>query len=311
MFSLNKLSLIVLIFLFSSNVSAKNNTKHQIGRTVTAEEISGWDIDIRPDGKGLPKGQGSAILGEAIYENKCATCHGSFGEGEGRWPVLAGGENSLTEERPEKTVGSYWPYASTLWDYINRAMPFPSPKTLTVEEVYSLTAYVLYLNDIIEEDFILTEDNLAKIDMPNKDGFYVDNRPDSSNIRCMKNCKDPASITVIPSLRGITPEQKAEVNKPEPNTLNETLLSSSAIKGEAIYSASCVACHGNGIAGAPKFGDEKAWKNRLKQKPKTLIKNAINGFTGNTGIMPPKGGNLDLSDEQVAAAVQFIIESNQ
>lgn len=311
MFSLNNLSLVVLILLFSGSALAKSNEKYQIGRTATDVEIAGWNIDIRPDGKGLPKGQGSAIYGEAIYESKCATCHGSFGEGEGRWPALAGGEGSLTEDRPEKTIGSYWPYASTLWDYINRAMPFPTPKTLTVEEVYSITAYVLYLNEIIEEDFVLTQDNLAKIDMPNKDGFYIDNRPDSTNIRCMKNCKDPTSITVMQSLRGITPDQKVEVNNTETNKSKEAQLSLIAIEGKAIYSSSCVACHGNGLAGAPKSGNKKAWRNRLKQTPKTLIKHALKGFTGSTGIMPPKGGNLNLSDDQVAAAVQFIIESNQ
>ena len=90
-----------------------------IGSTATAEMIAGWDIDIRPDGTGLPEGMGSVTDGEGLYEAQCASCHGLFGEGEGRWPVLAGGEGTLDTLHPEKTVGSYWPYASTLWDYIH------------------------------------------------------------------------------------------------------------------------------------------------------------------------------------------------
>ena len=142
------------------------------GETATAEQVAGWDIDVRPDGMGLPPGGASAEDGEMLYEDQCASCHGSFGEGVGRYPVLAGGEGTLTEARPEKTVGSFWPYASTLWDYIHRAMPFTQPETLTDEEVYAITAYVLYLNDLIEYDYELTQINLADIEMPNRNGFF-------------------------------------------------------------------------------------------------------------------------------------------
>ena len=120
-----------------------------IGSEATAEMIAGWDIDIRPDGLGLPDGEGSVAEGEGLYEAKCASCHGLFGEGAGRWPVLAGGEGTLDTLHPEKTVGSYWPYASTLWDYIHRAMPYPAPQSLTDDETYSISAYVLYLNDVV------------------------------------------------------------------------------------------------------------------------------------------------------------------
>ena len=161
------------------------------GQDATAEQIAGWDIDIRPDGMGLPPGGATPEDGEMLYEDKCASCHGSFGEGVGRYPVLAGGEGTLTEARPEKTIGSFWPYASTLWDYIHRAMPFTAPESLTDEEVYAITAYVLYLNDLIEYDFELTQENLADVEMPNKDGFFFDDRPDVKAKRCMKNCKKP------------------------------------------------------------------------------------------------------------------------
>jgi len=166
------------------------------GKTASANEIAGWDIDIRPDGLGLPEGGATAEDGEMLYEDLCASCHGSFGEGVGRYPVLAGGEGTLSQARPEKTVGSFWPYASTLWDYIHRAMPYAAPESLSDEEVYAITAYVLYLNDLIDYEFELTKDNLASIDMPNKDGFFLDDRPDAINEQCMSNCKDPSTIEI-------------------------------------------------------------------------------------------------------------------
>ena len=202
-----------------------------------------------------------------MYEAKCASCHGLFGEGEGRWPPLAGGEDSLTEDRPHKTVGSYWPYASTLWDYINRAMPFPAPQTLSVEEVYAISAYVLYLNDLVEDDFVLTQDNLASIKMPNEANFYMDDRPDTSNTRCMKNCKDPKKIIVVESLRGITPEQEASESSA---TASTPKLSAAAIEGKATYTSSCVVCHGSGVAGAPKLDDKESWAKRLEQGMDTV-----------------------------------------
>lgn len=309
MFSLNKLlitcTLTVLVSL-SGTAIATDDMHYGIGEKATAEQIAGWDIDVRPDGKGLPKGQGSVMQGEAMYEAKCASCHGLFGEGEGRWPPLAGGEDSLTEDRPDKTVGSYWPYASTLWDYINRAMPFPAPQSLTVTEVYAITAYVLYLNDLVEDDFVLTQTNLASIKMPNEENFYIDNRPDTNNTRCMKNCKDPSKIIVIQSLRGITPDQDVEAaESPEA----KPSLSEAAIAGKAIYDTSCFVCHGSGIAGAPKIGDKETWGKRLGAGMDTVVKHAINGYAGENGVMPPKGGNLTLSDEDVKNAVHYMVEA--
>ena len=105
------------------------------GENASAEMIAGWDIDVRPDGVGLPPGGATAEDGELLYDEMCASCHGAFGEGVGRYPILAGGEDTLAESRPEKTVGSFWPYASTLWDYTHRAMPFTEPESLSDEEV--------------------------------------------------------------------------------------------------------------------------------------------------------------------------------
>ena len=148
---------LVALLIIAVNICYAASEKYSIGTAATAEQISGWDIDVRPDGTGLPEGAGSAADGELIYEEKCASCHGSFGEGMDRWPILAGGEDTLTDDRPEKTVGSYWPFVSTLWDYIHRAMPFLQPQSLEDNEVYALTAYILYLNDLVESDFVLVQ----------------------------------------------------------------------------------------------------------------------------------------------------------
>jgi cytochrome c5 len=270
--------------------------EYGIGKPATPEEIAGWDIDIRPDGKGLPPGSGSVEDGEMLYEEKCASCHGSFGEGVGRYPVLAGGEGTLTDERPDRTIGSYWPYASTVWDYIHRAMPFPQPQSLTDDEVYAITAYVLNLNDLVDDDFVLTQDNLASIEMPNKDGFFFDDRPDTHNTECMENCKDPASVKILsePSLETLQVDETGAVAEAVATTV-----------GEKVYQQACQMCHEAGVAGAPMTGDAAAWADRIAQGRDKLVENAINGI----GVMPPKGGQSQLSDEDVAAAVDFLIQS--
>lgn len=315
--------------------------KYSLGKAATPEEIAGWDIDIRPDGKGLPDGEGSVEDGEVLYEQLCATCHGLFGEGETRWPVLAGGVGTLTEERPTKTVGSYWPYASTLYDYIRRAMPFTAPRSLTNEQTYQLTAYVLYLNELVEEDFVLTQENLAAVEMPNKDGFFVDPRPDTKNTRCMKECDDPSTMNIEGTLKGITPvghfiegadapaashegqedleREKAHARKAaltgedakEEVKSEPTKLSDKAMAGKETFENACKVCHGSGIAGSPKLGDIEAWAPRVKQSLPVLVEHAIKGFSGASGIMPPKGGRVDLSDQQVEEAVNYMVESSK
>lgn len=292
------------------------------GRAATDAEIAGWDIDIRPDGKGLPVGGATAEEGEGPYEAKCAMCHGSFGEGVDRWPVIAGG-GDLDGTDPKKTVGSYWPYASTLWDYINRAMPYPAPQSLTVDEVYGITAYVLYLNDLVDYDWELNQDTFTEVVMPNTDSFFVDTRPDVQNTRCFENCADPASFKIVGVIGGVSPtghfkedsgvasshygDQPAE----EEAGAEKVALSADAMAGESVHQQACLACHGAGIAGAPKTGDKSAWEGRVSQGLATLVDHAINGYQGNNGYMPPKGGRMDLSDEAVAQAVAFMMESSQ
>ena len=187
--------------------------KLAIGRLATPEEIAGWDIDIRPDGHGLPPGKGTVKEGEPLYVERCASCHGEFGESAGRWPILSGGNGSLAHDDPVKSVGSYWPYASTLIDYIRRSMPFGASQTLTNDELYAITAYVLFLNDIVEsEDFELSDRNFGTIKLPNEGNFFDDDREIAERSfwrknPCMSDCM-PAESKITGRARAIdvTPE---------------------------------------------------------------------------------------------------------
>ena len=168
--------------------------KFGLGKAATPEEIAGWDIDVKPDGSGLPRGRGSVADGQPIYDAKCASCHGTFGESNS-YLQIAGGVGSLASDAPIRTTGSKLNYATTLFDYIRRAMPFNAPQSLTADEVYALTAYVLNLNDIVGADTVLDQDSLPKLKMPNRDGFTTahgfmrrDGKADTANIACMKDC---------------------------------------------------------------------------------------------------------------------------
>ena len=141
-----------------------------LGRAATAQEVAAWDISIPPSGAGLPKGSGTAKQGASVYAAKCLACHGERGVGKPADP-LVGGIGSLATPKPLRTVGSYWPYATTLFDYTRRAMPIANPQSLTNEEVYAVTAYVLYVNGIIAEDAEMNAKTLPLVKMPNRDGF--------------------------------------------------------------------------------------------------------------------------------------------
>lgn len=172
-----------------------------IGRPALEEEIAAWDVDVLPDGRGLPVGSGDVWTGEEVFADRCASCHGEFAEGVGNWPVLAGGFDTLANEDPVKTVGSYWPHLSTAWDYISRSMPFGEAGTLTADETYAIVAYILYSNDLVDDDFELSNENFAEFEMYNKDGFVVDTRPETEYAEwreepCMKNCKEEAAVTM-------------------------------------------------------------------------------------------------------------------
>jgi cytochrome c len=184
-----------------------------IGREAKPDEIAGWDIDIRPDGQGLPPGKGTVKQGEAIYMQQCAGCHGEFGESAGRWPILSGGENTLSSADPVKSIGSYWPYPSTVMDYIRRAMPFGNAQSLSNDELYAVTAYVFYLNDIIkDENFELNATTFKTIKLPNEANFKDDDRETAEKALwrktpCMTDCL-PGEAKIIGRARAVdvTPE---------------------------------------------------------------------------------------------------------
>src|SRR5712672_3908367 len=144
-----------------------------LGRVATPEEIAAWDISIGPDGVGLPPGSGTPKQGEAVFATKCAGCHGEKGAGKPNDQLVGGGGTLTGDKPPVKTVGSYWPYATTLFDYIRRAMPLNESKTLRDDEVYALAAYLLQLNGIIGESDTMDAKSLPKVRMPNRDGFVV------------------------------------------------------------------------------------------------------------------------------------------
>jgi len=175
--------------------------KFGLGKPAPPEEIAGWDIDVKPDGAGLPRGRGSVAEGQAIYDAKCASCHGTFGESNS-YLQIAGGVGSLASDSPIRTTGSKLNYATTLFDYVRRAMPFDAPQSLTADEVYALTAYILNLNDILGADAVLDQDSLPRLKLPNRDGFTTahgfarrDGKPDTANVACMKNCVNEVRLS--------------------------------------------------------------------------------------------------------------------
>jgi cytochrome c len=174
-----------------------------------------WDTDVRPDGRGLPVGKGTVKQGDDLFQEKCASCHGEFGQGVGRWPVLAGGAGTLKADRPDKTVGSFWPDLSTVFDYIKRAMPYGNAQSLTNDEVYALTAYILSMNDIVkDETFELNDKNFTSIKMPNAAAFFEDDRETSekqfwNKNPCMKDCRPAPKVTGRAMAIDVTPDGKS------------------------------------------------------------------------------------------------------
>jgi mono/diheme cytochrome c family protein len=164
--------------LASSGVWAADAPPYGLGRPATPQEIAGWDIDVRAAGAGLPPGHGAVSEGQQVYAHKCAACHGDQGEGS-PMDALVGGIGTLATAKPVRTVGSYWPYATTLYDYVHRAMPFNAPQSLTPDQVYAVTAYVLFLNGIVRKDAVMNARTLPRVRMPNRNGFTSpDPRPD-------------------------------------------------------------------------------------------------------------------------------------
>ncbi|WP_419769198.1 MAG: c-type cytochrome [Candidatus Marinarcus sp.] len=305
-------------------INKQNIKGFTYGRMPTQNEIAAWNRDVMPDGTGLPKGEGSVGEGDELYSQHCVMCHGEFGSGGKGYPTLAGGQGTLKNQLlkegdapPIKTIGSYWPYATTLYWYIQSAMPFPHPKSLTNDETYALTAYLLSLNEIqidgedLDDDYVLNKEKMMKIKMPNVDGFYpVDpNRHDlkeqrpplAQGERCMKNCNAPAPKSIAREIEGFDPAISTVKDLPEDSTKKAVVSF-----GEKVYNESCVSCHGNKAIGAPLFGDKEAWATVLTKGIDTVYKNAIIGVNA----MPPRGGT-DLTDKQMKEVINYMINSSK
>lgn len=168
---------------------AANNSGAAFGRPIAEADLAAWNIDIRTqDGVGLPAGKGDAIQGKVVYTEKCLSCHGPDAKGGPVFGTMVGGIGSFKTNTRVLTPGSMYPYAPILFDYIRRAMPMNNPQSLSADEVYAVSAYILNLNGIIGANDVMNASTMPKVQMPNRDGFIIDDRPDTQAVRCMKDC---------------------------------------------------------------------------------------------------------------------------
>lgn len=308
-----KMMLAFALACVAALAEAADEKGYGIGRPPTAAEVAGWDIDVRPDGQGLPPGKGSVQAGQELYEQKCAACHGSFGESTA-YAVLAGGQGTLASPDRLKTVGSYWPYATTLWDYIYRAMPFGAPKTLTADQTYAITAYVLHLNDLLDANAVLDQKTLPSIKMPNREGFIADKvLPDVKSSRCRKDCAPEPGVKVVglseAALKVAGPTGQAERTATlggQPPIPAAALASGAAAQSLANKNG-CMACHAidKPIVG-PAFNEIAArYKGDAGAETK-LIEKVQRGGAGVWGPtpMPP---NPQIKDEDIRNMVRWVL----
>lgn len=325
-----------------------------VGRTATMEEIKAWDIDVRPDFKGLPPGSGSVEAGEELWEEKCASCHGTFGESNEVFTPIIGG---VTEEdvksgrvaalvgnsQPQKTTIMKVATVSTLWDYINRAMPWTAPKSLTADEVYAATAYILNLSGVIPDDFTLTDENIVEVQklMPNRNGMslkhglrHIKGKPDVKSKACMKNCKTTSKLTsMLPdaarNVHGNIQQQNRtfgavrgiDTSKPPAKTLKETIARQKPLKANGSAEGdsdmlglakkhNCLTCHGveNKIVG-PGFKEIAEKYKGDKNAESDLQDKVKNGTSGTWGEieMPAQ---TTVNDSDIKALVNWILKGN-
>jgi len=302
-----------------------------VGRQATDEEIRAWDIDVRPDFKGLPRGSGSVKKGEEVWEAKCASCHGSFGESNQVFPPIAGGVTREDIERgrvaalaragEQRTTLMKLSQISTLWDYVNRAMPWNAPKTLSVEEVYAVTAYMLSFDKIVPEDFVLSDANIAEVQkrLPNRDGMMrarglwdVNGKPDVKAQACMKDCPVQGRITSeLPEhargSHGDLAEQTRKIG-PGRGIAAVAVIQQDSAKKLAERSG-CLACH---AASARLIGpslEEIAAKYRKDKGAEAhLVAKVREGGQGVWGAvpMPP---HPQLQDGELRTLVRWVLTS--
>jgi cytochrome c len=301
--------------LLLATPAAATPLHYGFGKPATSAEIAGWNIDVRPDGTGLPTGRGSVAEGQAIYDDKCASCHGTFGESNS-YLQLAGGVGSLATDQPMRTTGSKLNYATTLWDYINRAMPFNAPQTLTPNEVYALTAYVLNLNDIVPAGAVLDADSLPKLAMPNRDGFTTahglmrrDGKPDTRNTACMANCVSEVRLSSeMPDYARDQHGNLAEQVRAVGGSTASARPAATVKSGLDLAKASaCTACHGvtEKLVGpgfrevASRYAGDAGAESRLVAKVKS-------GGTGAWGAVPMPA-QPQVKEAEARTLVQWIL----
>ena len=343
--------LAALVIVSSGSVAAQVRPWQDIGRDATPAEVKAWDIDVRPDFKGLPKGSGTVAKGEQVWEAQCASCHGSFGESNEVFTPIVGGTTKADIERgrvknlepgssfPQKTTMMKVATVSTLWDYINRAMPWNAPKTLTTEEVYSVTAYILSLADVVPADFTLSDANIAEVQkrMPNRNGMVfheplwkLEGKGDVKNVACMKDCPVETTIrSFLPDFardahgniaeqnRVVGPVRGADTTRPAPTTpvgtgprAAVTVAAARPVAGgdvKALLAAnSCTACHGmtQKIVG-PGF-NEIATKHKGQDRLEAYL--AVKIREGGVGVFGqvPMPAQPQLSAAEAATIARWI-----
>jgi len=319
-----------------------------LGRSATPKEVQAWDIDVRPDFKGLPKGSGSVSKGQAVWEGKCASCHGTFGESNEVFTPLVGGTTPddikagrvaalVNGRQPQKTTLMKVATVSTLWDYINRAMPWTAPKSLTTDEVYAVTAYLLNMGEIVPEDFVLSDSTIAEAQqrMPNRNGMVskhgmwdVKGKPDVRSVACMKDCKvDPAPRSTLPEAarnahgnlalqtRGFGATRGVDTTVPAASTRGAAPAAPAAAVPAAqasvptalLQANACLACHAvdNKVMG-PAFAAVRA---KYKDDPGAaahLAASIRNGSTGKWGAIPMPA-QAHVKDEDLKVLVGWIL----
>jgi cytochrome c len=314
---------------------AADNPWRGLGRLAKPVEIAAWDIDVKPDGTGLPKGGGTVEQGQEIYDAKCASCHGTFGESN-QYLQLAGGVGSLATENPVRTTGSKLNHATTLWDYINRAMPFQASKSLTPDEVYALTAYVLHLNELLPADAALDQTSILAVKLPNRDGFVLDHgfmrkdgKPDVRNTACMHDCEAEVRMTsgipdyarnahgnLAEQFRPLGPYRGADTSRPAP----QGRLAAAKLARAAPHAAkarkpaadlarqyACTACHGldHKVVG-PGFNEVASRYAGQAGARDKLIAKVRHGGSGAWGAIPMPA-QPQVAEDDLAVLIDWVL----
>ncbi|UCV01986.1 c-type cytochrome [Dechloromonas denitrificans] len=338
-------TILVLALAAASTAGLAFDNYSGVGRPATPAEVKAWDIDVRPDFKGLPKGSGSVDRGQELFEEKCASCHGSFGESNEVFTPLVGGTSKddmktgrvkglSSGELPQRTTFTKVATISTVFDYIQRAMPWTSPKSLKPDEVYAILAYLLNLSEMVPADFVLSDKNIADVQklLPNRNGMTTDHglwpgaaakkggignggKPDTKNVACMKNCKSEVLIgSTLPEYARTAHGELADQNRNfgpvrGTRTLGPEAAKKAADAGtlELATKSGCMACHGlkNKIVG-PGYSEVVARYKDQADAEERLVAKVKAGGQGVWGSipMPPNG---HLPDEDLKTLVKWIL----